>query len=545
MYSVKYSTTTPTGSLRKGNAVINIAQDNDGPTSTTGYYNGFPVPDGGYLVIQTNNGSSPAYFPCAGDNEIVNLARNKYGQTAITQARDAVEYFANLNDVWVLTSIPDEIVTQDLQLYIDPKVPSSYPATGTGALDLSGNGASGRLNNGVAFDSTSKTFIFDGADDFIDGPLPAPPTAPFTLEIVGRFDQATRNPYEYFGAVGNADGNYTMASISKIGTQSPYSGQHGHLYCYVGTNDLSGTDLPVTGSEYYHVTVQALEEPPFIRIWRNNVEGNFVVGEIPSQPINGATARFWYGTWSNSTWWLDGNIGSYKYYDRALTETERLQNYFGGKIVTDGLIFAIDPSNLVSYDGNSTITYSMTGSYTGSLQNGVDYRTDNGGVFYFDGGDDIIRSQNINPSAITVEIWKKWTTVSDDWLVTNQTTDPTDSTKGYYIRIDSPSYALRWYAGTTSGVKVAATTINLNEWYHVVGMTDTNGTKLYLNGIEVGSDAGGVIDYTGVQGLTIGAANDTSRATPGPVGPVRIYDRALTPEEVAQNFEAQKSKFGF
>ena len=77
MYSVKYSTTTPTGSLRKGNAVMNITQDNDGPTSTTGFYNGIEVPEGGYLVILTKSGSSPAYFPCVGDTQLINLARNR------------------------------------------------------------------------------------------------------------------------------------------------------------------------------------------------------------------------------------------------------------------------------------------------------------------------------------------------------------------------------------------------------------------------------------------------------------------------------------
>ena len=44
-------------------------------------------------------------------------------------------------------------------------------------------------------------------------------------------------------------------------------------------------------------------------------------------------------------------------------------------------------------------------------------------------------------------------------------------------------------------------------------------------------------------GLEIGGANDGSRDTPGPVGPVRIYDRALTAGEVTQNYNANINRF--
>jgi hypothetical protein len=234
-------------------------------------------------------------------------------------------------------------------------------------------------------------------------------------------------------------------------------------------------------------------------------------------------------------------------YNKALSEAEVKQNYYQAPIVTNGLVFAVDPSNLVSYESGSTTTYSLTGSYTGSLQNGVEYLPSNGGVFNFDGTNDIIRSQNINPSEITIEVWKKWTMVSDDWLITNQTSTVTDTTKGYFMRIDEPSFNFTVYFGIGSTSRpIVYNPIVLGEWTHVVATYDpiTEGAKLYWNGVLVGTNTGtGAIDYTGVQGLTIGAANNLSRATPGPVGPVRIYNRALSSSEVQQNYEATKYKF--
>jgi len=552
MYSVKYSTTTPTGSLRRGNAVMNITQDNDGPTSTTGFYNGIAVPDSGYLVILTNSGASPAYWPCVGDTQLINLARNRFGQTSISQIRDAIEYFYNRTDTFIINYVPSEIVTDSLELYLDPKILSSYPSTGTSVLDLSGESASGRLNNGILFDANTSTFDLDGSDDYIDGPLISPPVAPFTLEIVGKFAQVpNRTNYEYFGAVGNSNGNYTMASISKIGTQYSDPNFHGNLYCYVGTNDLSGTDLPVTGSEYYHVTVEALEEPPFIRIWRNNVEGNFVTGEIPSQPISGVTDRFWIGTWSNSTWWLDGNIGSFKYYTKALSESERLQNYFGGKIVTDGLVFAVDPSNLVSYENGSVNAYSLTGSNIGVLANGTGHLPDNGGVWEFDGTNDQIIG---TPSGVTwftntsfsVEAWVKPDINPPQFQVYFDGVGPVGgNNKNLHLRIyDYGALRMGFFGddlNTPSGI------INFGEWNHIIMqynfLTDTS--EIYHNGVKVASGNQGPFNDTSAT-FHIGYwASSSTQYFKGNIGCTRVYSKVLTETEIKQNFEAQKSKFGF
>jgi hypothetical protein len=64
------------------------------------------------------------------------------------------------------------IVTNGLVLYLDAANPKSYPGTGTGWSDLSGLGNNGTLINGVTYSNANLgTFTFDGVDDRITTPL--------------------------------------------------------------------------------------------------------------------------------------------------------------------------------------------------------------------------------------------------------------------------------------------------------------------------------------------------------------------------------------
>ena len=64
---------------------------------------------------------------------------------------------------------------------------------------------------------------------------------------------------------------------------------------------------------------------------------------------------------------------------------------FGGPdIITDGLVFALDPGSERCYPGTGTPVYNLINNATGNLRNGTTYITSNGGAFDFDGTDDYI-----------------------------------------------------------------------------------------------------------------------------------------------------------
>lgn len=59
--AIKYSTSTQTLSLKKGNYWVGTGDVGKGPTSLTDYWNGITPPVGGY-VIYGNKGAKCVYF---------------------------------------------------------------------------------------------------------------------------------------------------------------------------------------------------------------------------------------------------------------------------------------------------------------------------------------------------------------------------------------------------------------------------------------------------------------------------------------------------
>jgi hypothetical protein len=61
------------------------------------------------------------------------------------------------------------IITQNLVLCLDAANPKSYPGSGTTWTDLSGNGNTGTLVNGVGYNSGNLgSLSFDGVNDYVN-----------------------------------------------------------------------------------------------------------------------------------------------------------------------------------------------------------------------------------------------------------------------------------------------------------------------------------------------------------------------------------------
>jgi hypothetical protein len=215
------------------------------------------------------------------------------------------------------------IVTDGLVLCLDAGNPKSYPGSGTTWTDLSGNGNNGTLTNGPTYNSSNGGSIaFDGTNDYINGSV-GTLNAPFTFEVFGKFNNTSQYNYEYFGSVGGFSTN-SMISISKIGTQDVNSSYHGFMYVYTGSGEAKKTNIDLRSTSYQHLTVVLLQNFPYIKVYKNGVEGSMV--DSLSAPIN-TNGNFRIGTWANNTWWLNGNIASVKVYNRALTASEIQQNF--------------------------------------------------------------------------------------------------------------------------------------------------------------------------------------------------------------------------
>ena len=99
-----------------------------------------------------------------------------------------------------------------------------------------------------------------------------------------------------------------------------------------------------------------------------------------------------------------------------------------------------------------------------------------------------------------------------------------------------PSIAFQTAGGAWPAAKIEES-LKGEEWYHIVGIWDGKILKIYLNGklskeTKVGDSP--VIDDGPVQ---IGGCNKVGNMFKGAVDEVKIYNRALTEDEVLNNFQ--------
>jgi len=169
----------------------------------------------------------------------------------------------------------------------------------------------------------------------------------------------------------------------------------------------------------------------------------------------------------------------------------------------------------------------------------------------FDGVDDyVITADSLDFAYFTVETWAKFDTLGFQHIVAN--------------RVSSGDYKFDLWTGEANetnpklrlgvvvgGVQVymggseAGTIMSANKWYHCVGVFDGSKIYTYLNGaLDYSKNATGSLTSK-TDPVTIGrAAYDASNYTDGLIGEVRIYSRALTPQEILDHYIIGKEMFG-
>jgi hypothetical protein len=121
--------------------------------------------------------------------------------------------------------------------------------------------------------------------------------------------------------------------------------------------------------------------------WKLYINGEVVDTDTNTQTFTGGTAVR-IAAYTNAANLFNGQISTAQVYNRVLSDAEIATNYYQGPIVTNGLVFAVDAGNLVSFENGTTTAHSLTGSIDGTLTNGVAFNSGNGGTWNFDGVDD-------------------------------------------------------------------------------------------------------------------------------------------------------------
>jgi hypothetical protein len=104
-----------------------------------------------------------------------------------------------------------------------------------------------------------------------------------------------------------------------------------------------------------------------------------------------------------------------------------------------------------------------------------------------------------------------------------------------------------FFDGSGNSKQVRYTTTVLNTLFFVFATVDSNNTTLYVNGTQVNQTTGITLNPNPQSSeFAVGARVNTAYNGyfKGNIYQFQIYNRALTAQEILQNYNAQKSRFG-
>ena len=217
-------------------------------------------------------------------------------------------------------------------------------------------------------------------------------------------------------------------------------------------------------------------------------------------------------------------------------------------IVTTGLVLSLDAGDPASYPGSGTTWTDTVNSIEFTLNNGPTYSSNNGGYLEFVPAGDQWADSYTSLASLgtwTVEAWHYFTGVttgSNPCLVTETFVGGAlNYTLGYPT--GTPNFQAGFFDGSWRVTPTGYTPAS-NAWYQIVGTYDGTTIKLYVNNALINQTAYTGTPTTGGAGIRLMSRWDSADYWGGRLSIVRIYDDSLTAEQVTQNYNADRSRFG-
>ena len=247
------------------------------------------------------------------------------------------------------------------------------------------------------------------------------------------------------------------------------------------------------------------------------------------------------------------------------------------KVVQDGMVFCFDPSNSKSYVSGTSSALDLKNNtnlifknkvYNGGTGDVVTiisptYDSNNGGSVYFNGAsvlsgdalylpvDDV--STNLD-TYVTLSVWFKKTSYPT-WVECPVAKGFSPNSQPYTFYLLNSSIYARVTTSTVNGYTDINTTYSTNVWNNAVLTYDGVNMRLYLNGVlKTSASKTGTIMNSSYP-FNIGCQNNggyfpstapskTSEYYKGYISNVMVYNKSLSSDEVLQNYNALKKRFG-
>ena len=218
--------------------------------------------------------------------------------------------------------------------------------------------------------------------------------------------------------------------------------------------------------------------------------------------------------------------------------------------VTDGLIYSLDAANFRAYSGSGLTSNALVGGIGATLVNGTGYTSDGGGSFIFDGSNDYLTtSSNVGPLGAnprTICVWFYMPNAQSKNVygygqgsggqifdIITWDTSGLNRVIGHY-----------WGGGNdTIATLPSRNTLNVPGWNFVVHTYNGSAVSFYTNTVFSNSSNMNLNTADGPLTLGKGTYNGYDHFA-GKVSNIQIYNRVLTTEEILQNYNATKGRYG-
>ena len=186
---------------------------------------------------------------------------------------------------------------------------------------------------------------------------------------------------------------------------------------------------------------------------------------------------------------------------------------------------------IVDLTSNNTITATS-----------LTYASDN--TFSFNGSNNYMTvpvSSVLNmPASFSLEAWVRPNSATSDRAIIIL------GTGSYYLTIDNAyKLSVYCYGKSPAGYHTTSESVSQGVWNHICAAWSSGEVSLYINGqLKISISTTGTPNAVSSQ-LWIGAeGSGASRQLNGSIGIAKIYNRALSAGEVAQNFNALRGRYG-
>ena len=230
-------------------------------------------------------------------------------------------------------------------------------------------------------------------------------------------------------------------------------------------------------------------------------------------------------------------------------------------IVTSNLLINLDANDKNSFNGGTTWSDLTSNGNDGSINSSNVKFIDNNQFRYFDFSGtayiDLNHSLAINLNT-TYEFWIRTTSSVAGRMLGNSTTVGSGTTFTHNFEVDTSGEVTiqtqdNWYsAGAATGAEEKTGGLVLNDglWNHIV-IRKTNGLyQIFKNGTQIDPDDSFTTrqqtsTFVAEAGIVLMAQRRTYGYYPGQLAEFRMYDAALTDDEIAANYNATKDRYKY